>query len=55
MQGTMQVALFGLFLEGGHVGAMRSANIARDWACGLVAWDGIEPPTRGFSVRCSTS
>jgi hypothetical protein len=21
----------------------------------LVAWDGIEPPTRGFSVRCSTS
>ncbi len=22
---------------------------------GLVAWDGIEPPTRGFSVRCSTS
>jgi hypothetical protein len=24
-------------------------------ACKLVAWDGIEPPTRGFSVRCSTS
>jgi hypothetical protein len=22
---------------------------------GVVAWDGIEPPTRGFSVRCSTS
>ena len=22
---------------------------------GLVAWDGVEPPTRGFSVRCSTS
>ena len=21
----------------------------------LVAWDGIEPPTRGFSVRCSTN
>ena len=21
----------------------------------LVAWDGVEPPTRGFSVRCSTS
>jgi hypothetical protein len=21
----------------------------------MVAWDGIEPPTRGFSVRCSTS
>ena len=24
-------------------------------ADGMVAWDGIEPPTRGFSVRCSTS
>ena len=22
---------------------------------GVVAWDGVEPPTRGFSVRCSTS
>ena len=22
---------------------------------GLVAWDGVEPPTRGFSVRCSTN
>ena len=21
----------------------------------LVAWDGIEPPTRGFSIRCSTN
>jgi len=21
----------------------------------LVAWDGVEPPTRGFSVRCSTN
>ncbi len=21
----------------------------------MVAWDGIEPPTRGFSVRCSTN
>jgi integrase len=24
-------------------------------AANLVAWDGIEPPTRGFSVRCSTN
>jgi hypothetical protein len=35
--------------------------VALPWAAGakllneLVAWDGIEPPTRGFSVRCSTS
>jgi hypothetical protein len=21
----------------------------------LVAWGGIEPPTRGFSIRCSTN
>ncbi len=21
----------------------------------MVAWDGVEPPTRGFSVRCSTN
>jgi hypothetical protein len=21
----------------------------------VVAWGGIEPPTRGFSVRCSTN
>jgi hypothetical protein len=21
----------------------------------LVAWDGIEPSTRGFSIRCSTN
>jgi len=20
----------------------------------MVAWGGIEPPTRGFSIRCST-
>ena len=40
---------------------MRLAGI-NDWICVsanpekyLVARDGIEPPTRGFSIRCSTS
>jgi hypothetical protein len=26
-----------------------------EYQLGLVAWDGVEPPTRGFSVRCSTN
>ena len=34
----------------GAAGALFAALAAR-----LVAWDGVEPPTRGFSVRCSTS
>jgi len=29
-----------------------NAGVVRDK---LVAWDGVEPPTRGFSVRCSTN
>ena len=40
---------------------MRLAGI-NDWICvsantekSLVARDGIEPPTRGFSIRCSTN
>jgi hypothetical protein len=33
----------------------RDARRGRKLLKGLVAWDGIEPPTRGFSVRCSTS
>ena len=27
----------------------------RTYGVDLVAWGGIEPPTRGFSVRCSTN
>ena len=30
-------------------------ELAGEGARKLVAWDGIEPPTRGFSVRCSTN
>jgi integrase len=29
--------------------------VRRNDACKLVAWDGIEPPTRGFSVLCSAN
>jgi integrase len=32
-----------------------SGPVAELRARKLVAWDGVEPPTRGFSVRCSTN
>jgi hypothetical protein len=34
---------------------LRKPPARRKLLRGLVAWDGVEPPTRGFSVRCSTS
>jgi hypothetical protein len=31
----------------------RALTVEGAWI--LVAWGGIEPPTRGFSIRCSTN
>ena len=30
-------------------------SLLRNCGVYLVAWDGIEPSTRGFSIRCSTN
>ena len=49
-----------------HIHRLRNAYAATRKAKGLaafaanplifmVAWGGIEPPTRGFSIRCSTN
>jgi hypothetical protein len=33
---------------------LKERNLLTDAALQVVPRDGIEPPTRGFSVRCST-
>jgi NAD(P)-dependent dehydrogenase (short-subunit alcohol dehydrogenase family) len=33
----------------------RIVSIISEAGRSLVAWGGIEPPTRGFSIRCSTN
>jgi hypothetical protein len=33
----------------------KTVDSFRDNGFYLVAWDGIEPSTRGFSIRCSTN
>ena len=43
----------GTVREFDHDGSVRISAGNADLA--MVARDGIEPPTRGFSVRCSTS
>jgi hypothetical protein len=39
----------------GSNGLLEPLEAARDAVAGVVAREGIEPPTRGFSVRCSTN
>ena len=34
--------------------AVKEKAHRRDGLSNLVAWDGIEPPTQGFSILCST-
>ena len=42
-----------LFPQGDHRGDQRKTH-RRDGQFNLVAWGGIEPPTQGFSILCST-
>ena len=46
------------WLHHGYMKTRKQKAQSEDWAkClnFLVAWGGIEPPTRGFSIRCSTN
>ncbi len=45
----------GLFAEGGSRRGAGTLNRQLEFIREVVAGGGIEPPTRGFSVRCSTN
>jgi hypothetical protein len=44
-----------LWQKSGGVGDVPESPTSRNPALLLVAWGGIEPPTQGFSVLCSTN
>ena len=49
-------SVFAVRAEGrGNCGYKKSRPSSQSASCSMVAGDGIEPPTRGFSIRCSTN
>jgi hypothetical protein len=44
-----------IVLQSAYIGLLSETHPSAKYLILLVAWGGIEPPTHGFSIRCSTN